>query len=121
MTILIICLASAILLGIAGSITLMLGINGKQTVPIVIGGIMLFFTVLFCSGSIMMSVMHHKKGMHEHMMFYHHMYEMQNHNKWEQHEMKDPSCCKQDPSCCKHDKDSTCCSKEGKKVCPMKK
>ena len=55
MTIVIILLAIAILLGIAGSIILLLGLNNKKNVMIISGGIMLLFTILFCTGAIFCS------------------------------------------------------------------
>ena len=55
MTIIIIILAFAILLGIAGSIILILGLNGKKNVMIISGGIMLLFTILFCMGAVFCS------------------------------------------------------------------
>jgi len=55
MTIVIILLAIAILLGIAGSIILVLGLNNKKNVMIISGGIMLLFTILFCTGAVFCS------------------------------------------------------------------
>ena len=58
MTIVIILLVIAILLGIAGSIILILGLNQKKNILLISGGIMLLFTVLFCAGAILCSACH---------------------------------------------------------------
>jgi hypothetical protein len=55
MTIVIILLVIAVLLGIAGAIILILGLNNKKNIMLISGGIMLLFTVLFCAGAILYS------------------------------------------------------------------
>ncbi|MDP4267414.1 MAG: hypothetical protein Q8880_08265 [Bacteroidota bacterium] len=56
MIVMITLLSISILLGIAGSIILVLGLNNKKVAMIVSGGILLLFTVLFCAGSVFCSL-----------------------------------------------------------------
>jgi hypothetical protein len=108
MTILISFLVIAILLGIAGSIILMLGLTNKKTGSIILGSIMLFFTVLFCSGSVALSVMHHHRRCRPNYdmrmpMNSHHM-----HDDWGKKEQMNEPCCKQDLDSTKTDVKKLC-------------
>jgi hypothetical protein len=55
MTTVIILMAIAILLGLGGTIILVLGLINKKNVTIISGGIMLLFTILFCTGAVFCS------------------------------------------------------------------
>lgn len=56
MPVVIFLMAIAILLGLTGSIILVLGLINQKNVKIITGGIMLFFTILFCTAAIFFSV-----------------------------------------------------------------
>jgi hypothetical protein len=99
MIIAIILMAIAILLGLGGSIILVLGLVNKKNAMIISGGIMLLFTILFCTSAVFCSARflhnrnHHKPfdsmmapmGMHTH-----NFMNMQNYKEWESKPMDAP-------------------------------
>ena len=99
MIIVVLLLVFAILSGIAGSIILILGIINKHTVSIIIGGIMLLFTLLFCAGSVSFAVHHHMCVRDCEMMMHRDFHHNQD-GCCNMEEMK-ASCCKQHPDSAK--------------------
>jgi hypothetical protein len=96
-------LAFAILIGIAGSVLLVLGIINKKSTLTISSGVLLLITVLLCGGAIMCSL----KGPCNKDFKSHHemMREMEiiKHENCEQGQKMD--------SCCMHKKDSVCIEK----------